>query len=75
VTALPAAAATEPEPELDAAVQRVRQVRAELDAGWSWAAIGAKRGMSGPMAKRSFHLLERDTRRQFLMAAQAEDVD
>jgi len=30
--------------------------------------------MSGREAKRRYHLLERDTRRQFLMAAQAQDA-
>ena len=70
MTAAPAAVATDA--ELDEALRRVRQVRAALAEGASWAMIGAKVGMSGPQAKRSYHLLERDTRRQFLLAALAD---
>lgn len=59
--------------ELDDAVERLRLVRSAKAAGMSWAEIGARLGMTAKAAKRGAHLLERDTRRQFLLAAQAGD--
>jgi hypothetical protein len=63
VTATPA--------ELEAATARIQAVARARAGGATWAQIGARLKMSGPEAKRSFRLLERDTRRQFLLAAQA----
>ena len=70
MTAVPALAATEA--ELEAATARIQAVARKRARGATWAEIGAAQKMSGPEAKRSFHLLERDTRRQFLLATQAE---
>jgi hypothetical protein len=65
--AVPAAAPA----ELDDAVERLRLVRGARASGMSWAQIGSRSGMTGKQAKRGAHLLERDTRRAFLLAAQA----
>jgi transposase-like protein len=57
--------------ELDAAVARLRAVAQARRDGATWAQIGARYGVSRQEAKRGFRLLERDTRREFLLAAQA----
>jgi len=59
---------------LDDAVERLRLVRSAKAMGMSWAEIGARLGMTAKQAKRGAHLLERDTRRRFLLAAQAGDA-
>jgi len=64
VTATPA--------ELEAATARIQVIARAKARGDTWAQIGASQGMSAKEAKRGFHLLERDTRRQFLLATQAE---
>lgn len=60
--------------DLDAAIARVRSVREARAAGQTWAQIGARHKMDAKAAKRGFRLLERDTRRQFLLSAQAATV-
>jgi len=60
--------------ELEAATARIQAIaRARAD-GATWAQIGASQGMDAKAAKRGAKLLERDTRRQFLLAAQAQDA-
>lgn len=61
--------------QLDDAVERLRLVRSARASGMTWAQIGASQKMTGPEAKRAYRLLERDTRRQFLFAAQRDDTD
>ena len=71
MTRIPAAAATIG--ELESATARVQAVARARAGGATWAQIGASLKMTGPEAKRAFRLLERDTRREFLLAAQADD--
>ena len=56
---------------LDAGVTRIQAVVKARAAGATWAEVGAAQKMTAKEAKRSFRLLERDTRRRFLLAAQA----
>jgi hypothetical protein len=56
---------------LGSAMQRLRLIAETRAAGASWADIGAGLKMSGKEAKRAVRLLDRDSRRQFLVASQA----
>ena len=58
---------------LDAAVDRLRLIAEARSRGATWAQIGAGLKMTAREAKREVHRLERRTRRQFLIAAQARD--